>query len=87
MLLNLIHPWNIDMKNLGELNNRKRYNLIVQDAIQSTDMSNWDFFMALSSYFTENNLPMEFFLRKNNYSFKKVSLYGYHCTRLNQLKY
>ena len=31
------------MKNLGELNNRKRYNLIVQDAIQSTDMSNWDF--------------------------------------------
>ncbi|EEL08947.1 hypothetical protein bcere0015_48030 [Bacillus cereus BDRD-Cer4] len=81
VLLNLIHPWNIDMKNLGELNNRKRYNLIVQDAIQSTDMSNWDFFMALSSYFTENNLPMEFFLRKNNYSFKKskpiwISLYS-----------
>lgn len=34
-------------------------------------MSNWDFFMVLLLYFIENNLLMEFFFRKNNYSFKK----------------
>ncbi|MFL0584947.1 hypothetical protein ACH0B6_20550 [Solibacillus silvestris] len=67
-LLQLIHPWAIDMKAQLE-EKRTSYKIELLSICEEGNLSDIEFYHNLREYFKQNNLPLDFFVKKKYIQF------------------
>lgn len=86
-LLHLIHPWTIDVENLERLNGRRCTKLNWSSICTTDKISDTTFYYAITEYFTKQQLPFEFFIKKKWVNFKVrkpiwISLYSVESVKV-----